>query len=368
MKACFFILLLAGASLQVSAQDGAEVDPMRFLMLRLQERADEDGSVQPYNEELMFLAEVYGTRRAEAYYDGVFEQIEEAADPSSLPAIELLLNRDIWGKPRNLPANAMVWPYVERASELWYDIAWKDADAGRKAETAMYGLRPDTPVRLYPATSVERLRLLGDEGARQAMYASLLTDGVTYTADGWAVNGVTELSRLLMEKAFRPTDEELKKIAGGSNDFAQMAAIAYLLKAGSPAGVDMLVAWIDRHARGGNEDLLMHGINYLGSVKPSTPGRHKEALAESTIAASETIYERFRGGRVSKPRDIWFMTQINVGLLGLGDRAISRDYFVRYQEMRDAMVQTDQELEKLAGQSIHYADRYAERALAEWAQ
>lgn len=333
--------LIVFAVWHAAAADGPKDEAaVQELIRSLDTRADASDSPAPYNEQLRLLAHVYGGLYEETYFDAVLDGIEEQGDASSLPALESLLNRDIWRAGSKSPVNMLVKRYHKRASELWYEIRWKDESLStrQKAATAMYGLRPDTPLFVDFSTAADRLRMLGAD-ARPVLYEFLMAQEVDYEAYPWTVNAVTRLSDVLADERFAPTRDEQKQILGGTNLFARIALIGHYAGTNDPQGPDALEAWLTSVGLE-QPKLLVHGLIYAAQMK-ALPLDQRKQLAEFVQQLAAEAWARFlERGKVSAPEGA-LIYNLNHTMFKLAVKPAGKPYFKDYRRFRDELRKRD---------------------------
>src|SRR5690606_8587632 len=124
----------------------------------------------------------------------------------------------------------------ERASTVWYSIRMSGATDEEKQRIALWGLRPDSPVRLDPSVSAAHVRAQGAV-VREAILEVLTDPEMTYEANPWTVVGSATLAKLLEDAPFVPTPDEVASVLENGGEYGKIVMIRYLAAKQDPLAV-----------------------------------------------------------------------------------------------------------------------------------
>ncbi|NBB81417.1 MAG: hypothetical protein GVY36_18585 [Verrucomicrobia bacterium] len=338
----------------------------------LQEQADEDAPSAPYDRQVLFLAELQGTLDGHAFYHRVFERLEQMKSPDSLPALEALLNRNISNFRRDSDQK-FVRGFRKRATRLWYEIQWPDADKDRRVEMALMGLQPDAEVYLHPGVSTEYVTSLG-MAVRGQLMTYLKRENVSYRANARSLVASTYTAKLFAEiPGIAPDTKDFKAILDSGNPFGRLVMINYLADhRGSPRAAGLIVDWIDEYRPMKDWTAVGHAIvNAVYLTK--LPDLQRAALAQELADLGEEIQREIQNGDYGL-ETVSLLSRTNHVLYKLGETDDAKAYFTNYQQFKNEL-----DLEKIAHVLRHdpsilrsfeatlpFAHQYADQALAEW--
>ncbi len=180
--------------------------------------------------DIALLAEAYDTLRTHAFYEHRLEQLADAG-PEALPALEALLNRDIW--PHRPDSTGQTIDSLRAtATQIWYDIRWKKANERDRIATAVMSVNPHAEVGLAPDVGYKKVLELGAK-ARPAIY-ELLMSGAKYEPNTLNYRRVGCLAGggVLEAKTFAPTGAEITSVLREGGEYGKFTMMCYLLYTG----------------------------------------------------------------------------------------------------------------------------------------
>ncbi len=311
------------------------------------------------DSDLMFLAEVYGRDSALSYYRGCLERISARGDSASLPALEALLNREVWAQDSRLSftpsdADRMILALRARASEIWYEIKWRSCSNDEKNQSALYGLSGNPPVHLAPEVSSRKTKERAKE-TRPKIYALLLGREQRPVAATWYVWRISATAHLLNDPRFSPSAEEIKEVLDQGGDFGRGVMLDYLIKEKRDSAVlPALRRWLS------SEDDLGVYIAVMWTTEFDTsPEAVRDDVAGIIAQAARRTMDKIMH---KKGTEAGFATlsMVNVVMHRLGPTTSGRAYLDSYKTFR-------QDLDKLdtfrdAGTGAVYSD-FCKRSL-----
>jgi len=374
------IVLFVGAYLACHAPNASADEPVPLegyaaeYEQHLREQARQvDSQSAPYDRQVLFLAELQGTLSGYAFYDRVFQHLEEVKSPESLPALEALLNRDI-SNFRQDPNQKFVRSFRKRATRLWYEIQWPDADIDQRIELALRGLQPDAEVYLHPGVSNEYVMELGVV-VREQLMAYLKREDVPYHADARSLVTSSYTADLFAKiPGTAPGTEDFKAILDSKNEFGRLVMMRYLAKhRRSPRAVELIVDWIDEYRVAKDWAALGHATGKAIYLK-ELPDTHRNALAQKLAELGKAVQQEIQDGGDYRLKTISLLSSTNHALYKLGETDKAKAYFTNYQQFKREL-----DLEKIAHALRHdpsilrsfeatlpFAHQYADQALTEW--
>ena len=284
----------------------------------------------PYDRQVEFLGQIRDTTAEWWFYAKVLNRIGAIGSTRSLPALEALLNRDeVWGHG-GLGGDDFIIRLSGKASEAWFAIKWKGATEGQKIQTAFYGLQPDTPVKLDPQVSRDKVLSLG--APARAHFFELLRDrALDYGDTAWFVRGLSGASDVLANGVFAPTDAEIKAVLTTGGDWGKSVMIFYLSDQRDVRAIPALVRWFGTHQ---DEPDKLYRLTSCARKMVDAPAEQRTALIRALVAAGRQTQKRFRNKHYLMSRVDWYsvLYGVNEALSRLGDSPITIQYFREYLE------------------------------------
>ncbi|MEX2389816.1 MAG: hypothetical protein WD534_18205 [Phycisphaeraceae bacterium] len=245
--------------------------------------------------DIALLAETYDTLQTSRFFKAQLEQVRDAG-PAGLPALEALLNRDVWSRNRTA-TDAMIDANLRKAAtEIWYDIHWKTAEEQRRIATAVMSLDPRAQVALAPSVGVKKVEELEGK-ARSEVYDLLMSDA-GYEPNGLNVRRVGRLVDLLGSESFAPTDVEMTRVLSQGGEYGRFVMMSYMAETNryDDRWLEAFADWMEESDAHEQYDLLsrLHSASRLEqSVPPAAAADRIKAIAieAATQAVAEVVQD-----------------------------------------------------------------------------
>lgn len=284
---------------------------------------------------LQFLGNVEGTSNERRFYLSCLNRIVTAKDKAALPTIADVLNRVTQGhRSWNIAPNPMIDTMRKDLSEAWYELAWDKASDKEKIQTAFYGMRPDSPVRIDPVVSSTRIKELGEKS--RAMFQIILHDPqLTVELTPWAVNMISCASQILTQSPFTMTEKQRQVILKEGGEYGRLVVLEYMSAiAHDQFAVPVLLDMIANSVKVKNPHKATY-LTMLIAAYPTLDAAHVRQMDETLTAAGRLLQSRITPQTLTVAQ-VFFLMQVNYLLKKFGPTDSGKQYLGQYLKFNQA--------------------------------
>jgi hypothetical protein len=252
--------------------------------------------------QLLVLAEIRGTLSEKKFYEACLDKMAKNAGRKETAALEALLNSEqYWAHPKSRTGD-LIMALRPKASKLWYDLIWADADEKTKIRTALYGFQPAPPVRPSHRECFDRMKQVGKTG-RDEFYKTLTRRYTKLEYDAWTLASVSCAIDLLREADFAPGKAELKALLDSSSVFGRMIGVGYAARVSAsdfPAEFNSLIEENLSDAR------ALYHIGYDARFAKKLDPEGHSRLVQTIVKMGRQAQKQITEPEGVRPNAMWF--------------------------------------------------------------
>jgi hypothetical protein len=332
------MLICAGIFLAASAVGGQESAPASgweeaplhkdAIIKMLSESAGDPRA--GFRAQILVLADIHNTPVEVQFYEACLDEMAKGGK-AEIPALEKLLNSYWYWSCDSAQMVRLVMVLRPRASKIWFDLVWADANDAVKRQTALYAFQPTPPVRPEHWECRERLMRFG-KAIRPDLYKVLMNPSAKMDCGRWTLETVSFAVDLLVEDPnFAPSPMELQTLLAGTGTFGQTVGLGYSAKtssAGFPAAFD---SFVSKHL---DDPQMLYDVGYYARfARKLSPDGHAQ-LTRTLVKMGLEAQKRISHPKGGLPYADWFgvLYTTNMVLRDVGPGPAGREYLKACQD------------------------------------